>query len=611
MKELIPKKILIGLPKFALVKISPDGKKISYLKLVDDVLNIWVRDEKGERQLTFEKERSIIRYLWAKDSEHIIFLKDYDGDENWHLYLLNIDTGEIKDLTPYENVQVKILASTPLKKDEILIEMNKRDPSVHDVYRLNVKTGEIKLVMENPGNLMTGVEGGHGWVTDNKLNIKAGHFAGDDGSIEFKVLENGKWRKVLEWPAEDNFISTALHFISDDEVYIMDTFESGNMGISLLNVKTLKRQKIYFDNEFDIHEFISHPFTGKILAVNVYKESAYWTAISEEVKEDIEFLNRNLEGDYIIRSQSDDNKVWIIGFTRDDTPHEYYLYDRENKKLEFLFSTRPELKEYKLNKKEPVWIKSRDGLDILCYITFPDTKEKKNLPLVLKVHGGPWWRDFWNFDPESQWLSNRGYICLEVNFRGSTGFGKKFMNAGDKEWGRKMLYDLIDAAKWCIEKGYADPERIGIIGASYGGYASLCAAAFAGDFFKCAISLCGISNLITFIKSIPPYWKTYYEVLRKRIGDPEKEEEFLKSRSPYFHADKINIPVLIFQGGKDVRVKKEESEQIVKALKERDKEVKYILFENEGHGPVIQENILKFYEESEKFLAKHLGGKCE
>jgi len=354
-----------------------------------------------------------------------------------------------------------------------------------------------------------------------------------------------------------------------------------------------------------------HPYTDELLAICVYKEKADWVAVSEKVKEDIEFLNNELKGDYGIISQNNDNNIWIIEFEKDDIASEFYLYQRDGKKLELLFSTKPELKKYTFSSKMPVFIRTRDGYKMLCYLTFPYGLARKNLPMVLRVHGGPWGRDFWGFDPVAQWLANRGYLSLQVNFRGSLGFGKQFLNAGDKEWGGKMHDDLVDAVKWCIENGYTDPERIAIMGGSYGGYAALCGATFTPDLFKCAISLCGPSNLITFLKSIPPYWKTYWAIFRKRIGDLNKEAEFLKSRSPYFHADRIKIPLLIAQGANDPRVKREESEQIVKVLRERGKEVEYLVFENEGHGLLIQKNRLKFFESAEKFLAKHLGGRYE
>ena len=612
--ELIPRELLFGLPKVTKPEISPDGRKIAYLKRTDDVLNIWLKDEKGETQLTFEKERSIINYIWAKNSKHIIYMKDYDGDENWHIYKIDILTGEIKDLTPFEGVQARILRAHPSKPDEILIDMNKRDPSVHDVYRLNLQTGEMKLEMENPGNLMTGLGVGlHGWVTDRNLKIKAGHFVCNDGGVELRILEKGEWKPVLKWSPEESLFSTCLGVLSEDEFYILDAINSPTYRISILNVKTGERKEVISDTEYDCMPWwaLFHPYTDELLAICVYKEKANWVAISEKVKEDIEFLNNELKGDYGIISQNTDNNIWIIEFDKDDSPTEFYLYQRDSKKLEFLFSTKPELKKYTFSNKMPVFIRTRDGYRMLCYLTFPHGLARKNLPTVLKVHGGPWGRDFWGFDPVAQWLANRGYLCLQVNFRSSVGFGKQFLNAGDKEWGGKMHDDLVDAVKWCIENGYADPERIAIMGASYGGYAALCGATFTPDLFKCAISVCGPSNLITFLKSIPPYWKTYRAIFRKRIGDPDKEAEFLKSRSPYFHADKIKIPLLIGQGANDPRVKREESEQIVKALRERGKEVEYLLFENEGHGLLIQENRLKFFESAEKFLAKHLGGRCE
>ncbi len=609
--KLIPREVLLGLPEVTNPKISPDGRKIAYLKRTDDVLNIWLKDEKGERQLTFEKERSIVNYIWAENSRHIIYMKDYDGDENWHIYRIDTLTGKIKDLTPFEGVQASILRAHPSKPDEILIQMNKRDPSVHDVYRLNLQTGEMNLEMENPGNLMTAL-GLHGWVTDRNLKIRAGHFICDDGSVELRILEKGEWKPVLKWSPEESLFSTCIEALSEDEFYILDAINSPTYRISVLNVKTGEKKEVISDPDYDCTWWmLFHPYTDELLAVCIYKEKANWVAVSEKVKEDIEFLNNELKGDYAIISQNTDNNIWVIEFTKDDTPTEFYLYRRDNKKLEFLFSTQPELKKYTLSNKMPVFIRTRDGYKMLCYLTFPEGLPRKNLPMVLKVHGGPWSRDFWRFDPVVQWLANRGYLCLQVNFRGSMGFGKEFLNAGDREWGGKMQDDLVDSVKWCIENGYADPERIAIMGASYGGYAALCGATFTPDLFKCAISVCGPSNLITFLKSIPPYWKTYWAIFRKRIGDPDKEAEFLKSRSPYFHADKIKIPLLIAQGANDPRVNREESEQIVKALRERGKEVEYLLFENEGHGLLIQENRLKFYESAEKFLAKHLGGRCE
>ena len=614
-ERLIPRKVLFGLPEISFPSISPDGEKIAYLKRKEGVLNIWIRNGKDERQLTFEKERSIIYYEWAKDGKHMIFIKDSDGDENWHIYSVNLKTGEIKDLTPFKGVQARILHSNPLKPDEILIDMNKRDPSVHDVYRLNLKTGRLTLEMENLGNLITGLGAGlHGWVVDKNLKIRGGHFICEDGSIELKIIENGKWKPILKWDAKESLFSTCIGVLSENEFYILDAKDSPTYRVSLLNIKTGERKDVISDPEYDyfiLFRTLFHPYTEEILAGVIYKEKAEWKAVSDEVKEDIEFLNQHFNGDYSIISQTKDNNVWVIEFDRDDTPYEYYLYKRENKEIEFLFSTRPELKDYTLVKKEPVFIKTRDGYRMLCYLTFPEGVERKNLPMVLNSHGGPWDRDFWRFDSISQWLANRGYICLQVNFRGSMGFGKEFLNAGDREWGGKMHDDLVDAVRYCIEKGYADPDRIAIMGGSYGGYAALCGITFTPDLFKCAISLCGISNLLTWIKSIPPYWKTYWKIFKERVGDPEKDEEFLKSRSPYFYTDRIKIPLLIAQGANDPRVKKEESEQIVKALKEKGKEVEYLLFENEGHMLLIQRNRLKFYERAEKFLAKHLGGREE
>jgi dipeptidyl aminopeptidase/acylaminoacyl peptidase len=333
--------------------------------------------------------------------------------------------------------------------------------------------------------------------------------------------------------------------------------------------------------------------------------------LDETIRDDFNTIRALDDGDVFATSRDNADRNWIIGFTKDDGPIPYYAYNRDTKKATFLFFHRPEMKNYTLADMEPISFTARDGLTVHGYITYPPGVPREDLPVVLNVHGGPYYRDQWGYNPEAQWLANRGYACLQINFRGSTGYGKKHLNAGDKEWGGKMHNDLIDAVEWAVDQGIADPENVAIYGGSYGGYAALVGATFTPDVFCCAVDAMGPSNLITFLTTIPPYWKPLIDLMYTRVGNPETEEEFLKSRSPLFKVDRIQIPMLIAQGANDVRVKQAESEQVVEAMKEKGIDYEYMLFEDEGHGFVKSENRLKFYAAVEKFLAKHMGGRYE
>jgi dipeptidyl aminopeptidase/acylaminoacyl peptidase len=354
-----------------------------------------------------------------------------------------------------------------------------------------------------------------------------------------------------------------------------------------------------------------HPDNYEFQAIAFEKARLEWAILDESIKGDFNAIAKLDHGDFFIVSRDNTDKTWLVAFEKDNGPVSYYVYDRTAKEGIFLFNHRPELDKYTLASMEPISFTSRDGMTIHGYITYPPGKEKRDLPLVLDVHGGPWARNTWKFNTRAQWFANRGYACLQVNFRGSTGYGKEFVNAGDKEFGGKAQDDLVDAVNWAIEKGIADPERIAIWGESYGGYAALVGATFTPDLFCCAVDAFGPSNLITFIKAIPPWYATLLATIHKRMGNPETEEEFLKSRSPLFKVDQIKIPILIAQGANDVRVKQIESEQIVEAMKERGIEYEYMLFPDEGHGFRKPENKLTFFAAAEKFLAKHVGGRYE
>ncbi len=608
--EIIPRDVLFGNPEKSSPKISPDGTMMAYLAPVNNVLNVWVKTiaEDDDRAVTKDENRGIRRYFWAEDNKHIMYLQDVGGNENWRLYGVHLESGDIRDLTPYEEVQVKILDHNKHYPNEMLIEMNKENLKVHDVYHLDLTTGETKMVARNPGNVIR-------WLADAHLKVRCAIASRPEGGFDLlaRQSDQANWDKILTWDLEDSLTSGPLSFTKDGQ--FLHCKDSRNFNTSRLVKIDLSNGEIVDiiakDPDYDVSGVMIHPDNYEIQAVSFMKARQEWLVLDDSIKSDFEAIASLDHGDYFIYNRNNADDTWLIGFTKDDGPVPYYAYERAMKKGTFLFEHKPDLKKYKLSTMEPISFTSRDGLTIHGYITYPLWKEKKSLPIVLNVHGGPWSRDSWGYDPQAQWFANRGYGCLQVNFRGSTGYGKAFVNAGDREWGAKMHDDLIDAVNWLIDQRIADPRKIAIYGGSYGGYAALVGATFTPDIFCCAVDIVGPSNLITLLKSIPPYWSARKTEFYKRIGNPETEEEFLKSRSPLFRVDEIKIPILIGQGANDPRVKRAESEQIVQAMKEKGLDVEYMVFLDEGHGFAKPENRLKFYAAAEKFLAKHLGGRYE
>lgn len=607
--ELIPREVLFGNPVKTSPQISPDGKMMAYLAPVDNVLNVWVKTigQEDDRAVTKDEDRGIWMYFWAQDSEHIMYLQDVGGNENWCLYAVNLKTGKIKDLTPFDDVQVRIVGYDKHFPHELLIAMNKEDPRFHDVYHLDLTSGELKLVAKNPGDVDS-------WVVDADFKVRGAMIARADGGFDLMVRENedADWQKMVSWGPEDSLSSGPFCFSKDGRyIYLLDSRDVNAARLVKMEIVTGNIEVIAEDPQYDVSRVIVHPDTYEIQAVSFTKARDEWIVLDESIKDDFAAIGKLDYGDFFIYDRDNVDDTWLVGFTKDNGPVPFYTFDRKMQKGTFLFDHQPDLNKYTLATMEPISFTSRDGLTIHGYITFPPGKSRKNLPMVLNVHGGPWGRDVWGYNPEAQWLANRGYACLQVNFRGSTGYGKEFLNAGDKEWGGKMHDDLVDAVNWAIEQGIADPEKVTIYGGSYGGYAALVGATFTPDLFCCAVDICGPSNLITLIETVPPHWSTFRATLYKRVGNPETEEEFLKSRSPLFKVDQIKIPMLIAQGANDPRVKQAESEQIVEAMKQKGIECEYMLFPDEGHGFVKPENRLKFYTAAEKFLAQYLGGRFE
>lgn len=632
---LIPRKILFGNPDKTSLQISPDGQYISYLAPVNNVLNVWVAPvgapEKAE-PVTKDTLRGIRTYFWAYTNQHIIYLQDLGGDENWQVHAVNILTKEDRNLTPFEEIpgpdgkpiilpngkplrpQAQIQEVSRKFANEILIGLNNRNPQFHDLYRLNILTGDLKLVQKNDGFL--------GFQTDDDYNVRfAAQMTPDGGMALYSPDGKGGWKLFDQVPMEDMLTTSPVGFDKTGTVlYMIDSRGRNTAALVSVNLKTGEKKLIFEDPKADVSGIMMHPVEKKVEAVAVEYLRTEWTVLDESVKRDLEYLRTVCDGDINVTSRTLDDKFWAVAYVVDDGPVRYYLYDRANKQAKFMFTNRKELEGLKLAKMHPVVIKSRDGLDLVSYLTLPywedpdnDGRPTKPLPMVLYVHGGPWGRDSWGLNSTHQWLANRGYAVLSVNFRGSTGFGKKFINAGNLEWAGKMHDDLIDAVNWAVENKIADKNKVAIMGGSYGGYATLVGLTFTPDVFACGVDIVGPSNLRTLLETIPPYWKPQFEMFATRVGDPRTEEgrKLLEARSPLTYVDRIKKPLLIGQGANDPRVKQTESDQIVKAMQEKNIPVTYVLYSDEGHGFARPENRLSFYAVSELFLAKHLGGRAQ
>lgn len=607
--RLIPRSVLFGNPERMNPQISPNGNMISYIAPSRGALNVWVAtiSKDDMRPVTSDTIRGIYDYFWNADNKHIIFLNDKLGNEIYNLFMTNIETGETENLTPNDTVTTRIIYYNMNFPDEILISMNKDNPELFDAYRLYLATGDIEKLVKNTGSVFS-------WIADADMQIKAAHLVNNEGGYSLVVREDeqSEWKVLIDWGPEDALLSAGIGFTRDGQsMFIIDSRGVNAARLIKMDIYSGKMDVLAEDPQYDIGGIMTHPKTYEVQAVSFEKERQEIKILDESIREDIEILQKLHPGDLSLtgRDQTDDN--WLVAFSSDDGPVAYYAFDRSTNDATLLFHRRPKLNDYSFAKMEPMSFNARDGLTINGYITYPSGLDKKNLPLILMPHGGPWIRDTWGFDPEVQWLANRGYVVLQVNYRGSSGYGKDFLNAGNREWGRKSHYDLLDAADWAIDEGIADPARIAILGYSFGGYQALIGAAFNPDKFICAVAAAAPSNLISYINSIPPKWTTMLAIIYARMGNPKTDEELLKSQSPLFKADQIRIPILIAHGAQDPRVQQSEADQIVEVLKNNEVEHKYLLFEDEGHGFLRPENRLEYYATVEEFLAKHLGGRYE
>jgi dipeptidyl aminopeptidase/acylaminoacyl peptidase len=614
---LIPRALLFGNPDKAAPTLSDDGKQIAFRAAVDGVMNVWVGpSDKPEaaRPITKDTSRGIRDYFWAYDNAHVIYLQDKGGDENWRVYSVNVATGATTDLTPFDKVAAQIQGVSDRFPGEILVALNNRNPELHDIYRIDVSTGKRTLVQQN--------EKYAGFLTDHEYRVRfAQEFRPDGGMDLLRRTDAGAFEPYESIGADDSLTTQPIGFDKTGQhVYLVDSRGRDTAAVYRQDVATKAKTLLAEDARADAQDGLTHPQEKTLQAVAFNYDRVRWQVLDPAIAEDLKYLESVTDGEIDVLSRAAGDTRWVVAYVEDDGPVRYYLYDRPSRKATFLFTNRPALEAARLARMHPREIKSRDGLTLVSYLTLPvwtdndgDGRPASPLPMVLLVHGGPWGRDEWGYNSLHQLLANRGYAVLSVNFRASTGFGKKFLNAGNREWAGRMHDDLIDAVNWAVAQQIADPKKTAIMGGSYGGYATLVGLTFTPDVFAAGVDIVGPSNLTTLLSTIPPYWKPQVELFATRVGDNRTEEgrKFLDSRSPLGRVDRISRPLLIGQGANDPRVKQAESDQIVKAMQSKGIPVTYALFPDEGHGFARPENNIAFMAIAENFLAKHLGGRSE
>ncbi|WP_298464613.1 S9 family peptidase [uncultured Erythrobacter sp.] len=615
---LIPRDHLFGNPTRSQGKISPDGKWLSWLAPEGGVMNVWLAprdDQSAAKVITHSEDRPIPQYLWAPDGKSILYIQDKGGDENYLLYRVDIETLAETTLTPFENTRVDVVGSSVAIKDKILIGLNNRDPQFHDVHLLDLNTGDLTLVLENDSYA--------GFMADDTLTLRMAMRQNEAGGTDyFRITDNVVEDEPFETTAmEDALTTSPAGYTTDGSVlYWLDSRDRNTAALFAQDTQTGERTLIAEDDKADIGGTIRNRQTGVVEAYSVNYLKSEWTALEPDLKASLDWLGEQLEGEYGISSRTDDNQTWIVWNDPLTASTATYIYDRKAETLTPFYKTRPELEGAPLQPMHPVEIESRDGLTLPSYLTLPAGSDREAsgrsdapVPMVLMVHGGPWARDSYGFSSIHQMLANRGYAVLSVNFRGSTGFGKDFLNAANKQWGLAMHDDLIDAVEWAIAEGIADKDKVAIMGGSYGGYATLAGLTFTPDTFACGVDIVGPSNLETLLSTIPPYWAPMVKIFHERMGNPDTEEglALLKAASPLYKADKIVKPLLIAQGANDPRVKQAESDQIVGAMKEAGIPVTYVLYPDEGHGFAKPSNNIAFFAIAENFLAECIGGRAE
>lgn len=604
---LIPMRDFFRNPEKIGFSLSPNGEYWAFLQPWENRLNIHVQKIGEEKitRVTDATERDITGYLWASNNR-IVYAQDQAGDENFKLYAVDIDGSARKALTPFEEVKVGLVDDLKNNPDEMLMAMNKRDKRFFDVYRININNGDMEMLAENPGNIV-------GWLTDHEGKLRVATTSdGVNTSILYREQETEPFRVIITTSFKETI--APLFFTYDNKyLYVSSNIGRDKQAIFKYDVDNAKfLEEIYEHPEVDVSILLKSDKREKITGVAYHTDKRFYHFFDQEREELQKNLEKRLPGyEVVITDMSRDETKVIARTYSDKSMGAYYFYNLSNDDFRKLVEVSPWLEEKYMADMQPIKYISRDGLTIHGYLTLPKGLTPNDLPVVINPHGGPWYRDYWGYNPEVQFLVNRGYAVLQMNFRGSTGYGRKFWEIGFKKWGKEMQDDITDGVKWLIEEGIADPKRVGIYGGSYGGYATLAGLAFTPDLYACGVDYVGVSNILSWFKAIPPYWEPLREMFYEMVGDPEKDKELLEAASPVFHVDKIMAPLFIAQGANDPRVPKAESDQMVEALKARGIEVPYMVKDNEGHGFANEENRFDFYRAMEEFLGKHLGGKVE
>ena len=627
--DLLPRSLFFGNPDKASPKLSPNGKFLAFLADRNGVLNVWVApidDVANAKPLTSDTDRPVRSFSWAYDNQHILYPQDGGGDENWHIYSTDTQTGTTIDLTPMDAIAARILGVSDKHPESIVVGINNRIPALHDLYTINIKTGKMKLLQENPGFISISI--------DNNYKVRFGTTMSPDGGMLVMKYGAGKptskkksnkptpfaeWAPLLTIPQEDSLTTSIIGFDkSGKNIYMWDSRNRNTSALTRMNLKTGKSTVLAEHPLADGEGVHFHPITKKPLAVSFNYAKREWKFLDASTERDFKKLSTLSDGDVNIISATHDNNTWLVAFLDDDGPVKYYHWDRKRQQEKFLFTNRKALVGVKLSRMHDRIIESRDGLKLVNYLSLPPDSDSDGdgvpdeaLAMVMLVHGGPWARDRWGYNSLHQLLTNRGYAVISVNFRGSTGFGKNFLNAANKEWAGKMHDDLIDSVNWAVKEGIAQKEKICIMGGSYGGYATLVGLTFTPDTFACGVDIVGPSRIVSLLEAIPDYWKPMQDIFKTRVGDWTTPEgrKMLDERSPLGKVGNIVKPLLIGQGANDPRVKQAEADQIAKAMEARNIPVSYLLFPDEGHGFARPPNNLAFFAATEAFLSAHLGGK--
>jgi dipeptidyl aminopeptidase/acylaminoacyl peptidase len=614
---------LFAAPVRAGAHISPDGTKISYLAPWKNRLNVWVQSVDSDddaRCVTADETRSVFSHSWTDDPRWLLYTQDSGGDENTHIFRVDLDDPDAPavDLTPFPGARAyfELPAGLPGKA---IVSTNNRNPAEFDAYELDIATGELTLLAENPGNGAMWFSGRNGNLFALRVTV--------DGDIELSSWDATAktLRPITVYDGADYTLGVFPIVVTPDGtgMWVGSNRQADRTTVVRLDLATAEETEVDSHPTFSVDPraqvwptlpspVITNPRTGELMGVRYLGERQVINALDPNFAEVLANLEKLSDGDIGGLSSDDSGRRWVVSFNHDRDPHATYFYDHATGESRLLFRPYPHLDPESLAPMTPVTITSRDGLELHSYLTLPVGVEPKGLPLVLLVHGGPWARDTWGFSPEAQLLANRGYATLQVNFRGSSGYGKAFMKAAVGEFAGKMHDDLIDAVNWAVDQGYADRDRVAIFGGSYGGYAALVGVTFTPDVFAAAIDYVGISSLANFMRTLPPAARPHlannWYLYVGNPDDPEQEADML-ARSPITRVDQIRTPLLVVQGANDVRVVQAESDNLVAALRARGVEVEYIVKDDEGHGFVNQENVLEMYKAADRFLAEHLGGR--